>query len=324
MSMRKLYILTLSATVVLFLSSCFDNKLPAETIADDIVVLIINDEEINVKQFNEVLIAQKNIFKVKKNEELKEEELIWIKIRVLDEIIRNTLIAQEITKENIIVEQDFLERELKNAREGYIDESVFEKTLGLEGISIEDWEESIEKRLMINKLIRQQVNSKVLVSDKELQDYYDKNHREFHKKKQVRALHIMVESEEEIREIQNELGNKQKTFPALAMEYSLGPEGSQGGDLGYFEAGQMPEEFDDVFKLKKNKVSDVIKTPYGFHLFKVVDKIKGRKMDFEESKGSVKKILLRKLQDQAFQKWYVKLKRNSKIEIKYETFEKIY
>jgi parvulin-like peptidyl-prolyl isomerase len=322
--MRKIFILVLILAAILFLSSCFDNNTPAGIIADDKVVLKINGEEINSKQFEEVLIAQKKIFKVKKNVELKEEELVWIRIRVLNEIIKSTLIAQEITKENITIEQDVLESELKNAREGYIDESDFEKALGLEGISIADWEESIKKKLMINELIHQQVNSKVLVNDKELQDYYDKNQREFHKSKQVKALHIMVESEEEIREILNELRSKQKTFPALAMEYSLGPEGAQGGDLGYFEAGQMPEEFDDVFKLKINKISDIIKTPYGFHLFKVVDKIKERKMGFEESKNSVKKILLQHLQNQAFQKWFVKLKQNSKIEIKYESLEKIH
>ena len=106
----------------------------------------------------------------------------------------------------------------------------------------------------------------------------------FYKKEQVRALHIMVESEEEIRKIQKEIRRKQKPFSSLAKEYSLGPEGIQGGDLGYFEAGQMPEEFDDVFKLKINKISDIIRTPYGFHLFKVVGKVQERKMDFEESK----------------------------------------
>ena len=321
--MRKFYNLTIIVSVIISLSSCFDNNLPAGITEDNMVVLIINDEEIYAKQFGKVLTAQKKMFKVQSFEELKKEELVWIKTRVLDEIIRNTLIAQEITKENISVEQDVLESELKKAREGYI-EGAFEKLLRLEDISVADWEKSVKKKLMINKLIHQQVNSKVIVSDKDLKDYYDKNHKEFHKKEQVKALHIMVESEEEIREIQKELRSKQKTFPALAMEYSLGPEGAQGGDLGYFEAGQMPEEFDDVFKLKKNKVSDVIKTPFGFHLFKVVDKIKERKMKFEESKSSVKKILLQHLQDQAFQKWFVRLKQNSKIEIKYESLEKIH
>ena len=293
-----------------------------EAIGGDQVVLTVNGENITAKQFDKVLNAQKKIFRVQNFEELKTEELVWIKTRGLNEIIRNTLIAQEIAKENISIEQNVLESNLRKAREGYL-EGAFEKTLDLEGISIADWEKSIEKKLLTNELIHQQVNSKVSLSDKELRDYFDKNHNKFHKKEQVKALHIMVESEEEIRDIQKELRSKEKTFPVLAMEYSLGPEGEQGGDLGYFEAGQMPEEFDDVFKLKINKVSDIIKTPYGFHLLKVVDKIEERKMDFEESKSRVKKILLEYLQEQAFQKWFLKLKQNAEIEIKYESLEKI-
>ena len=312
----------LIVSVIFLLNSCFDNNSRMEAIGSDQVVLTVNGEKITAKQFDKVLNAQKKIFRVQNFEELKTEELVWIKTRGLNEIIRNTLIAQEIAKENISIEQNVLEDNLRKAREGYL-EGAFEKTLDLEGISIADWEKSIENKLLINELIHQQVNSKVSLSDKELRDYYDKNHNEFHKKEQVKALHIMVESEEEIREIQKELRSKQKTFPALAMEYSLGPEGAQGGDLGYFEAGQMPEEFDDVFKLKINKVSDIIKTPYGFHLLKVVDKIEERKMDFVESKSRVEKILLQHLQDQAFQKWFLKLKQNAEIEIEYESLEKI-
>lgn len=320
--MKNCFKAFLIVSVIFLLNSCFDNNSRMEAIGSDQVVLTVNGEKITAKQFDKVLNAQKKIFRVQNFEELKTEELVWIKTRGLNEIIRNTLIAQEIAKENISIEQNVLESNLRKAREGYL-EGAFEKTLDLEGISIADWEKSIEKKLLTNELIHQQVNSKVSLSDKELRDYYDKNHNEFHKKQQVKALHIMVESEEEIREIQKELRSKQKTFPALAMEYSLGPEGAQGGDLGYFEAGQMPEEFDDVFKLKINKVSDIIKTPYGFHLLKVVDKIEERKMDFEESKSRVEKILLEYLQDQAFKKWFLKLKQNAEIEIEYESLEKI-
>ena len=312
----------LIVSVIFLLNSCFDNNSRMNAIGSDQVVLTVNGEKITAKQFDKVLNAKKQLFRVQNFEELKTEELVWIKIRGLNEIIRNTLIAQEIAKENISIEQNVLESNLRKAREGYL-EGAFEKTLDLEGISIADWEKSIEKKLLTNELIHQQVNSKVSLSDKELRDYFDKNHNKFHKKEQVQALHIMVESEEEIRDIQKELRSKQKTFPALAMEYSLGPEGEQGGDLGYFEAGQMPEEFDDVFKLKINKVSDIIKTPYGFHLLKVVDKIEERKMDFVESKSRVEKILLQHLQDQAFQKWFLKLKQNAEIEIEYESLEKI-
>jgi len=303
------------------LSSCSDNNPSTNLIAANDIVLRINDEKVSSKQFKKIFIEQKKIFKVQNTQELKPEELTWFKNRVLDEIVKKTLLSQEIAKNNITISQNELDEVLSQKKEGYIGDAL-EQLLALEKISIDDWENSIKTTVLTNKLIHKHVNSKVSVSEKEMREYFDKS-TEFHKKEQVRALHIMVESEEEIREIQKEIRRKQKSFSDLAKEYSLGPEGIQGGDLGYFEAGQMPEEFDDVFKLKINKVSDIIRTPYGFHLFKVVDKVQERKMEFEESKSSIKKVLLKDLQDKAFQEWFLKLKRNARIDIKYDVLEKI-
>jgi len=307
--------------MIIILSSCSDNNPSANLIAANDLVLRINDEEVSSEQFKKIFIEQQKIFKVQNTQELKPEELTWLKNRVLDEIVKKTLLSQEIAKNNITIDQNELVEILSQKREGYIGDAL-EKTLALEKISRDDWENSIQTTLLTNKLINKYVNSKVSVSEKEMREYFDKSN-DFHKKEQVRALHIMVESEEEIREIQKEIRRKQKSFSELAKEYSLGPEGIQGGDLGYFEAGQMPEEFDDVFKLKINKVSDIIRTPYGFHLFKVVDKVQERKLEFEESKSSIKKVLLKNLQDKAFQEWFLKLKRNARIDIKYDVLENI-
>ena len=84
---------------------------------------------------------------------------------------------------------------MKEAQEGY-PEDAFAKTLKLENISMDNWEDSIKTNLLINKLIQLEVNSKVSVGDKELRAYFNENIKKFHKKEQVRALHIMVESED--------------------------------------------------------------------------------------------------------------------------------
>ena len=76
-----------------------------KAIGSDQVVLTVNGEKITAKQFDKVLNAQKKIFRVQNFEELKTEELVWIKTRGLNEIIRNTLIAQEIAKENISIDR---------------------------------------------------------------------------------------------------------------------------------------------------------------------------------------------------------------------------
>ena len=133
----------------------------------------------------------------------------------------------------------------------------------------------------------------------------------------------MVESEREIRNILKQLNSKKEDFSLLAKRHSLGPEGPLGGDLGYFEAGQMPEEFDGVFKLNVGQTSDTIKTPYGYHLFKVVDKKPASQMNFDDSYKIIYNKLMREEQSREFEEWVIKLKNKSDIEIKHEVLDKI-
>ena len=306
----------------LCLISCSNGSSSSEELHGNDAIVIINHEEISLEQFKTEFKLQKKKFRVHGSKETTSEEMAWLKNRVLEQIIHNSLLSQEVKRNGIGVSQEELNEALLKTKSGYSEDS-FQKQLAFEGLTYKEWENSIENNLLINKLISNLVNSKVSVSDSEMRRYFENNESKFHKSEQVKALHIMVETEEEIRTIQKELQSKQKDFSALAREFSLGPEGVRGGDLGYFEAGQIPEEFDNVFKLKINGVSDIIRTPYGFHLFKVEDKVEERKMSFEESKKQVEKILLEELQGSAFQKWLVQLKEKSEIEIKYDLFEKI-
>jgi parvulin-like peptidyl-prolyl isomerase len=304
------------------LASCSNGSSSSAELLDDEIIVIINGKEITLKQFKKEFAVHKKKLRINTNKEITQDELTWLKNRVIEQIVRNSLLRQEVERNGVQVSQEELDEALFKSETGYT-EDTFDRQLAFEGTTREEWKDAIENNLLINKLISNLVNSKVSVSESEMHRYFEANESKFHKKEQVRALHIMVETEEEVRTIQKELRSKQKDFSVLAKEFSLGPEGVRGGDLGYFEAGQMPEEFDNVFKLETNSVSDIIRTPYGFHLFKVVDKVNERKMSFDESKVNVEKILLEELQDVAFQRWMVQLKEKSKIEIRYEYLEKI-
>ena len=95
--------------IIILLNSCFDNNPSANLIADNDVVLRINDEKVSSKQFKKILVEQKKIFKVQNIQELKPEELTWFKNRVLDEIVKKTLLSQEIAKNNITISQNELD-----------------------------------------------------------------------------------------------------------------------------------------------------------------------------------------------------------------------
>jgi len=178
-------------------------------------------------------------------------------------------------------------------------------------------------QFLINQLINEVVNSKISIPKGDLVEYFENHPEVFNKAEQVRVRHIMVETEEEARSIIKKLKNKRNSFPDLARDYSRGLEGDKGGDLGYLEAGQMPQEFDEIFKLKLNQITGIIQTPYGFHVFKLSDKIPERKMSFQESSDIIKSKLVREAQEVAFKDWLNQIKQEAKIEVDYKVLKSI-
>lgn len=88
----------------------------------------------------------------------------------------------------------------------------------------------------------------------------------------VRASHILVDTKEDADAIKEAIDNGQG-FATMAKRYSKCPSGAQGGDLGYFERGQMVKEFEDAaFSLPVGKVSEPIHTQFGWHIIKVLDR----------------------------------------------------
>ena len=104
---------------------------------------------------------------------------------------------------------------------------------------------------------------------------------------QVHALHILVKTEDEAKEILKEIKSG-TSFEKLAQLKSTCPSGKKGGDLGWFGRGAMVKEFEDAaFALKKGEVSRPIKTQFGYHLIKLTD----RSNPAEEKASAVKEVV---------------------------------
>jgi peptidyl-prolyl cis-trans isomerase C len=88
---------------------------------------------------------------------------------------------------------------------------------------------------------------------------------------EVRASHILVSTEQEARDILNQIQGGKK-FEKLAKKHSSCPSGKKGGDLGFFTRGRMVKEFENVaFSLPKGQVSEPVKTQFGYHLIMVTE-----------------------------------------------------
>ncbi len=90
---------------------------------------------------------------------------------------------------------------------------------------------------------------------------------------EVRASHILVETEEEANNLLNDIKDGKINFETAAAQKSLCPSGSVGGDLGFFGKGMMVKPFEDAaFALEVGELSKPVQTQFGWHLIQVTDK----------------------------------------------------
>ncbi|MDH4162829.1 MAG: peptidyl-prolyl cis-trans isomerase [Nitrospirota bacterium] len=185
------------------------------------------------------------------------------------------------------------------------------------GVDFEKWKSDRWEDMMIEKLVQREVAGPVRVSAAEVRRYYQDNPQEFERPEQVRVRQIVVSSEQEAHRLLDQI-QQGADFAELARKSSTAPEAEEGGDLGYFTMGDMPGEFNVVFGLAKGGVSGVVKSPYGFHLFKLESRRKAGKQSLEEVSKEITERLQRQKQDQRYQKWLSELRARTKFVVNYE------
>ena len=152
--------------------------------------------------------------------------------------------------------------------------------------------EMLRQRALHSAYIDQQVASKV--TDEAVRALYDKQIAEMPVQNEVRARHIIVPTQEEATAIIAEL-EAGGDFEAIAKEKSKDGSAAQGGDLGYFTAGQMVPEFEQAaFAMNVGDVSsEPVQTQFGWHVIKVEDKRPQQPPAFEQVQDQFRSLLLR-------------------------------
>lgn len=145
-----------------------------------------------------------------------------------------------------------------------------EKDIPLDEMEIQ----SLLERFLIEKYIYEKVKN-IEVEQDEIKDYYDLNKREFLRPERMSVSQILLDTEEKAVEVFERVrGSSEGVFQQVAKEVSLGVEAAKGGHLGIFEMNQLPAEMEKViFSLKEGETSQVVESAYGFHIFRLDEKL---------------------------------------------------
>jgi peptidyl-prolyl cis-trans isomerase C len=234
---------------------------------------------------------------------------------VLDELVDRALLLEEARARSIVVGQDQVERAFLRVRAEYPG-SHFDDLLAQQRISQAELKARLAEQLTIERLFEEQVFPGVQVSDADVARYYADHAAEFEEPEKVHVLQVVVSSKEEALAVREKLRKNPQTFAEVARRSSIAPEGKAGGDLGYIGRGSgFPEVFDVTFTLPLNRVSDVTPSPYGFHVFKVVDRRPAERRTLEEARGDIVEKLAREKRAQAQADYLKTLRERAKIDI---------
>jgi peptidyl-prolyl cis-trans isomerase C len=163
----------------------------------------------------------------------------------------------------------------------FADAAESQKLAAAEGYDerMQYWRRRSLRDLYFDRSVRAAIN------DADARKFYDTQIGAMKPEEEVRARHILVESEEKARDLFEKIAHG-SDFATLARQYSKDPGSKdQGGELGFFGRGQMVPQFEDVaFKLQRGEVSEPFETQFGWHLIKVDDRRQRSAPGFEAVK----------------------------------------
>ena len=295
--------------VALLLGGC-----KAEPVAETRPLLRINDRQISKAEFAAAFART-----LKPGQTLATSERQDLERAYLTQLIDRELTLAEARRRGLAVSPAELAAALAEHRRDY-PAGAFEVMLRERGLSGDEWQSEVAQSLLLDKLVDQVVGERGRVSEMEIDSYFAAHRADFDRPAQVRARQIVVADQAAGERVLAQL-RKGVPFADVARQSSLSPDAEQGGDLGFFGRDEMPPEFDAVFALPVGKLSPLVKSDYGYHLFLVEEKRPATRLSRPEAAGEIRLLLEAERRDAVYQEWLQQLRDQATVAVDWRQLE---
>jgi foldase protein PrsA len=212
----------------------------------------------------------------------------------------------EITQEDVDAEFDAQYAEFLASQGMTHDDWVLQ--LAVQGTTYEEFKADVmgdmEAKVLMDKVL-DAVAGAIELSEEELADHFEANRAQYAEEEEIRASHILVETEDEAQEILDDL-DAGADFGELAGERSLDPgSGAQAGDLGWFGRGRMVPAFEEAaFALEVGETSGIIHSDFGFHVIRLDDRKEATDPTLDDVRDDVRADLEAEIRQERGRAWY--------------------
>lgn len=177
-------------------------------------------------------------------------------------------------------------------------------------------------RILVSKLLDDQIGKQTIIDDRTTRAYYDTHSDEFKTPYRLRASHILVRTREEAEQMLARV-TQGESFEELAKQYSLDPTGVKGGDIGYFQKGQLiPEIEQATFALAQGEMSPVVQSSFGFHVIKLTGEAKSQVKAYDQVAENIRDKLTIEKKTELLEALITRLKKQSRLKTNDEAIQK--
>jgi peptidyl-prolyl cis-trans isomerase C len=260
-------------------------------------------------------------------ENLREDYRLELTTQALGSLVGTELLYQKAVSSGIKATEAEVQAEFAKIAKSFPSDAELNANLASRGLDRAALNKDLERSLVVEKFVQEYVAKKISVTPADATQYYSQHTDEFRHDDIVRSSHIFIQVAEGATPEQDRIARqraesilarlrKGEDFAKLAKENSMDGSASQGGDLGYLPKGQLTPQFEAVaFSLPVGTISDVVRTPFGYHVIKVTDRKSAGVSPIEEVRDDLVNFLKQQKTDAELQKIVTDLRSQAKITI---------
>jgi peptidyl-prolyl cis-trans isomerase SurA len=322
MILRNTIIILLSVTLLLSSS-------PAQGELLDRIVAVVNNDIITLSDLDEMYLPYANRIRADGYDPEQEKEFLFeARKEILNRFIEQKLADQEISAKKVRVSDDEVDNALERVKnENSCTEEELVKLLARDGYTLEQYKERLREQSLHAKLVNSEVKSKIVITENEIRDYYNK-HKEIYKGKNryyLRSILLKIspsDNEEHVLSVIKKGEGILKrigeglSFEDAAKEFSEAASAASGGDLGCFFLEELTPALKEALQeLQPGGISPVLRTPAGIQIIKLVKKEEISGKSLEKAKAEIHQKLFQSVVDTKYKEWVQGLRERAYIKI---------
>jgi peptidyl-prolyl cis-trans isomerase C len=309
-SRRKIHCLLAFAAIILMACQKPDG------ISGDDVAITVGEYSIKVSEL------KRSIRRLAIEAEIRTDDAGMLVDLFLDKILDHYLVLEYGRQKGIFVTDDEWESAVEAVKQDY-PEDEFQKILLRGYIDFEEWKRDVKEQVLIDKIVSHVSSGLSRPSAREIKAYYKAHQSEFEHPRQVRFRQVVTRNRAEADALHKRL-SRGEDFAELARTHSIAPEAKNGGEVGWVSEGELATEMEKMlFSLSPRRISPVVATEYGYHIFQVLEKRPAGLQGLSDASQQIKLSLYFDKRRHYLEEWLDGLRKQTPVEINEAALESI-